>query len=257
MVEPSKRKQKGRSPRYPGIDLETAIQRAGQLWEQEAQYSTNVHTVLHHWGYQPKSGAGAVAIAALKSFGLLEDSGSGDARTATLTHLAQDIVLADDEEKRTAAIQSAALLPTAHDDLWKRYSSQLPSDQSLQLYLIRERHFTPGGAKELAAEYKRTLAFAGLTGRGATVSQWDPEEIDLSGISQDATVKAPAARTVATGGMATVSSNLEIPVPLTDGGMVVISVPRRMTIDAWGQMLSVLEAYKPALTSSPDLPPND
>lgn len=256
-MESSKRKQKGRSPRYPGIDLETAIQRARQLWEREAQYATNVHTVLQHWGYQPKSGAGAVAIAALKSFGLIEDSGAGDARTVALTVLAQDIVLSDDDEQRTDAIQSAALLPTAHDDLWKRYSSQLPSDQSLQLYLMRERQFTPGGAKELASEYKRTLAFAGLTGRGVAVSQRSPEEAQSSGISQGVTAKPPVAGTMAGGGTATVSRNLEIPVPLTDGGMVVISVPRSMTVDAWRQMLSVLEAYKPALTSPPDFPPND
>jgi hypothetical protein len=163
------RKRKGRSPRYPGIDLETAVERARKLWAEEAHYTTNVQVALGHWGYAPKSGGGAVAIAALKAFGLLDDTGAGDARKVHLTELAQDILLSEAPGRRQEAIQDAALRPPAHADLWSRYGAQLPSDQSVQLYLMRERGFTPGGAAELVSEFKRTISFAGLTGRPATV----------------------------------------------------------------------------------------
>src|SRR5436305_2614833 len=105
-------KRKGRSPRYPGIALDLAVQRARQLWEKERVYPTNVQTALSHWGYAPKSGGGAVAIAALKSFGLIEDNGSGDARTVQLTERAQQILLSDDPLQVRSATEDAALAPT-------------------------------------------------------------------------------------------------------------------------------------------------
>src|SRR5438874_12768923 len=113
-------KRRGRSPRYPGIPLDLAIERAKQLWEKEQLYPTNVQTALAHWGYAPKSGGGAVAIAALKSFSLIEDDGSGDARTVRLTERAQQILLSEDPMQVRSATQEAALAPTIHRDLWER-----------------------------------------------------------------------------------------------------------------------------------------
>src|SRR4051812_1763070 len=81
---PAKAK-KARSPGYPGIDLKTAVERARELWRAQQGNYANVGTILHHWGYKPHSGAGLVALAALKKFGFIEDDGSGQTRRARLT----------------------------------------------------------------------------------------------------------------------------------------------------------------------------
>lgn len=175
--------RKGRSPSYPGIDLEFAIQRAEQLWQHEHHYPTAVPTILGHWGYGTKSGGGFAAIAALKNFGLMDDQGTGPDRTAWLTKLAQDILTAESKEQRQALIRQAALKPSMHLALWEKYGSRLPSDVSMQLFLTREREFTPSGAGELVSEWKRTLAYAKLadeagsvTPNGADAKQDSPED---------------------------------------------------------------------------------
>jgi hypothetical protein len=252
------RKQKGRSPRYPGIDLELALHRARQLWNEEAHYPTNVQVALRHWGYAPKSGGGAVALAALKSFGLLDDEGSGDARKVWLTTRAQDILMTDDEAYREEAIREAALLPPAHQDLWDRYGPQLPSDQSLQLYLMRERGFTPSGASELASEYKRTISFARLTERGATVSpDGRQEEESVTPAPSAEAVTRPAPPRAYGGGAGVSKDQIVIPVPLREG-MGTISLPRYLSQGSWDVILAVLKAYEPSLTAdAPDASSGD
>lgn len=173
-LPPSARKK--RSPSYPGIDLGLALERAQVLWDQEHHYAAAVQTVLSHWGYGAKSGGGFAALAALKSFGLAIDEGSGENRTVRLSRVAQDILTTDNEAVRTNLIQKCALTPKAHAELWTTYKDKLPSDQNMELFLIRERDFTPSGAKELISEWKRTMAFAGLTADTDMVSgDGDPD----------------------------------------------------------------------------------
>src|SRR5688500_14916003 len=90
----------GRSPSYPGIDLELALQRANELWAREHHYPTAIPTILSHWGYGSKSGGGFAAVAALKTFGLLDDRGTGEGRQAWLSRLAQDIITAENPTAR-------------------------------------------------------------------------------------------------------------------------------------------------------------
>src|SRR5690242_15989093 len=120
-MEASTRKQVGRSPRYPGIDLERAVERARTLFEKEAHYPTNTQIVLQHWGYAPKGGGGAVTLAALKAFGLIETDGAGDRRTAHVSRLAENILNPENPLIRQDALKTAALLPQAHRDIWEQY----------------------------------------------------------------------------------------------------------------------------------------
>ena len=54
--------KRGRSPSYPGLNLEEAIQRTKTLYAHESQNSAHVAVVLGHWGYKPKSGLGLVIL---------------------------------------------------------------------------------------------------------------------------------------------------------------------------------------------------
>lgn len=248
----------GRSPSYPGIDLELAVRRVQELWEHEHHYEAAVPTILEHWGYGAKSGGGFAALAALKSFGLLEDQGSGSDRKAWLSTLAQDIITAENERDRLAYIRQAALTPPAHAMLWEKYKSRLPSDQSLQLFLTRERNFTPSGAGELVSEWKRTMAYAELTGEVGSTPNDVGDSPETGNRKEEPHVTPPPVmerdaeqertpreeqikRTLEDSGGRTKRT---IQIPYGPGAFALLEVPIPMTPAEWDQMLAVMQAMK-------------
>jgi hypothetical protein len=185
MADPTenKKQRKGRSPNYPGLDLGAALEKARALYQRERNHAAAVETILEHWGYKPKSGGGLVAFAALKKFGLVEDSGTGADRKAKLTARALDIIHDErsDSKERRDAIRAAALEPSIHRELFDTYKGVLPSDQNLRYNLLRERGFTESGANEFIREIRATFTFAGITGSGSL----SDEEEDKPSESED------------------------------------------------------------------------
>lgn len=174
-MEEVKRK-KGRSPSYPAINLKAAIEKASMLYQKEGKHATPTFTALSDMGYSATSGAGLVALAALKKFGLVEDEGSGVDRVVKLTDLALDIILSPDEDskEKIQAIQHAAMVPPIHSELWKEFGGSLPSPANLRHNLIRKRNFTDSGANEFIRQFSETIAFAKLA-ESATIPTDDSD----------------------------------------------------------------------------------
>ena len=174
MAETTKRKR-ARSPKFPGIDLKTAIAKATALYEKEPTRSAPQEIVLKHWNYSSKSGAGLVALGAVRGFGLVETVG----KEIKLTDLALDI-LQDDRPgstSRQAALWKAALLPSMHAILWKHYNGTIPSDDTLRFHLRRDRGFTDKGADDFIKQFRATLAFANSEKNGK-ISGGEGEETE-------------------------------------------------------------------------------
>ena len=117
-VQAPKSKKK-RSPAYPGINLAQAIRRTSEFYEAEHRNPASFVAAAKHWGYGPKSGGALVAVAALKSFGLLAEIDSAKDRTFQISPLGLRIV-ADkrpESKERDEAIKEAALRPKIHSDL--------------------------------------------------------------------------------------------------------------------------------------------
>lgn len=250
----------GRSPSYPGIDLELAVRRAGELWKHEHHYPAAVETILGHWGYGAKSGGGFAAVAALKSFGLLEYEGSGAERKAWLSTLAQDILTAENEETRRSFVRKAALEPPVHAMLWERYESRLPSDTSLELFLTRERNFTPSGASELVSEWKRTLVYAGLTDDPGSAPSQTGDSAEKANRREEPRVtpppvighesaRDPGARDEQEAREQPRSQRTKrtIQVPYAPSAWALLEASFPMTEEEWQQMLAVLQAMKVGL----------
>ena len=174
-----------RSPSYPGISLPQAIERAKKLYQAENRNAAPIDAILQHWAYSPGSGAGMVAVAALKKFGLLADEGSGKQRKARLTNLALKIILDERENspERDEAIKLAALSPSIHKEVWEKFSG-LPSDATLRHFLRFERGFTNGAADELVKEIHETVSFAKLD-QSDTLSNGDGDTGDASPAADD------------------------------------------------------------------------
>ena len=131
--EAEQRAARTRSPAYPGIGLESAIKRTRELYVHDKLNLVPLSIVIKRWGYKPKSSAGIITAAALKSFGLVRDSGAGPERKLQVTELAHKIFLdtRQDSQERDQLIKDAALRPKIHSVLWKKWGHDLPSDETL------------------------------------------------------------------------------------------------------------------------------
>lgn len=242
------RKRRGRSPSYPGIDLQQALRRSHKLYEHETRHAAPVAVILQHWGYKPNSGGGLVALAALKKFGLLVDEGSGKQRKARLSSAAVAIAVDTRPEtgERLKALQLAALTPSIHRELWDEYAGVLPSDTTLRFKLVTEKNFTESGADEFILQFKRTLAFAKL-GEGDMLSGDDKDKPPPEGEAEmtpptEFKEEAPAPSTVQ---QTTGAVVIQLPVAPSEWAALRANFP--LTPEKWQQMLDVLEAMKPSL----------
>ena len=236
------KRKKGRSPSYPGIDLQEALSRARTLYSIERRNLIPVMTALGHWNYKSASGPGAVVLAALKKFGLLDDEGTGQKRHVKLTPLALKIIQDEREvsPERDSAIRQAALTPTIHKQLWDEYRGDLPSDANLRFKLVHERAFTESGAAEFIPEFRRTITFAQLGERDS--------------LSEDVGDKAEEERRSGMGGAGIAlrppPSAQTVQLPISPAEWATLQAPFPLTEAKWKQMLAVLNAMKPALVQN-------
>lgn len=177
----SKSKRGLRSPGYPAIDIEAAIDRARLLKE----YAPNrkpipVDTALAQWKYSPGSGAGLQQLASLKKFGLLEDRGSKDQRTVVVTDLAWKILTDPRPEsvERKKSIREAALMPRLHAEMRDRWPHGLPADSAVQVWLVQEKMFNEKAVKNFLSQIRSTFEYAELDNTPETGDNSDDESDD-------------------------------------------------------------------------------
>ncbi len=245
-ITESPKRKRGRSPSYPGIDLKEAVDKARILYNKEGRNAAPVETILAHWGYKRDSGPGYTALAAVKKFGLLNDEGSGPRRKARLSDKALRILLdqRDDSRERLQALQSAALAPPIHADLWRKYEAALPSEATLKYELQMDRNFTERGADEFIPQYKRTIEFAQLTDHDKLSG-----EIEDKPLQESEGFMAPPTKLEAPPEAPAIEKHqprvIQLPISATE--WAALQAPFPITEAKWKQMLAVLEAMKPAL----------
>ena len=153
-----------RSPNYPAITLEKAIERARVFWNHEKRNPANITVALRHWGYGPNSGGGRTLVGALVGFGVVRDEGAGDKRQLRLSETAIRVLL--DERplstEREAAIRELALTPKIYRDILARWPHLDVSDDNLRYYLLAERKFNDNAVGEFIRDFRATMAFAKL-----------------------------------------------------------------------------------------------
>lgn len=154
-----------RSPAYPFVALDVAIDRARAFWAKENRHAARIAVAAGHWNYKEKSSGALLTVSALKQHGLLDDEGAGADRTVKISELARQIILDEvlDSPQRMAAIKKSALMPKLYADLWRKWGAALPSDESFRTFLRLDEGFNDSAAQAVLKNYKATLTFAKMT----------------------------------------------------------------------------------------------
>ncbi len=175
------KKAKDRSPSFPFITLERALARAAQFYAEERRGVTPYTRAVMHWNYSESSSGGLQTVAALKAYGLLNESGgSGKARQLQLSDLALRIVLdkrPEDEAggERRALIRRAALSPAVAAEVHDRWPDRLPSPTTLHHFLVVDKKFNVSAADTAIKILKENQEFAGLDSDVVSSAEGDSE----------------------------------------------------------------------------------
>jgi hypothetical protein len=220
-------KKKVRSPSFPFIGLREALDRARAFYEAEQRNAARPETAAAHWGYSPKSSGGKQTIAALRAFGLLD----GDA-LVKLSGRALRIVLDErsGSEERERLLQQAALMPPIHARLWERYGAELPSAQTLRLWLILDEGFNENSVDDFLTEYRETLEYAQLLQTGPAREEPREERVVAAPAS-------PPARPAETTGID------PLVFPLLDGNAVELRIRRKISAEEAEDLRTVFELW--------------
>ena len=155
---------KVRSPNYPVIDLGKALEKATLLHTSYRTTPVSFKIAVEKWGYKPDSSVASQTVAALKSFGLAAVDGTGDDRKVSVTDAAVKIIMG--HPSRDSLLQSAALAPRIHRELWDKFFSGKAApdpDDLIKHYLQWERadgKFNHESISPFLNQFKRTIAFA-------------------------------------------------------------------------------------------------
>lgn len=168
------RKSKDRSPNFPFIPLVRALQRAQEFYNNERRGPAPFAVAASHWGYSPTSSGSLQTAAALKSYGLIVDEGTGPSRKLRLSELALRILLDQrpDNSERLAYIRQAAMMPPVAAEIYKKFPNELPSDPTLNHLLVLEMGFNQGTAIKVVEILKHNQKFVGNSSQN-TISSDD------------------------------------------------------------------------------------
>lgn len=170
-----------RSPNYPFISLERAIERAKQIYEPDKRHEVPIAVASkNRWDYKYPGSQCDQTVAALKAYGLVDVNGAGDGRTIRISDRAYRILAgAQDAPER---IKDAALAPLIHAELWQKYSSQgIPANDLIRHYLLFDREngtFNDDVVDGVIERFKDTISFAKLI-EGDKISEADGKQKEV------------------------------------------------------------------------------
>jgi len=122
-------------------------------------------------GFSGKNGASASALGSLRQFGLIEGIGE----KTRVSDLAISIFEPIAKHERIESIRQAAFRPRVFSEIHERFGNKVPSvDEPIKAFLVRERDFSPNGAKQCIETLRATVAFLEAEAESLEQEQHDP-----------------------------------------------------------------------------------
>ena len=154
--------QRDRSPAYPIVPLETALQRLTEFDTHFKRSPARPEKIGDAWGIKAKAYADRTA-AALRYFGLLEYQGTGKNRHVVVSDQGRKFLRAQQEETKREVVKAAALRPKQIAKFWNDWGADRPADAACLDDLVLEKGFSEAGAREFLKVYDATISYAKLS----------------------------------------------------------------------------------------------
>jgi hypothetical protein len=149
-----KMEKKSRSPRYPNINLQDAIEKVRVIYQKEHIHKANREVIAKDLGYAGVNGASATIISSIKQYGLLESIGDLLKVTDDATIILE---LSQNDPERIEAVKRAAFAPKLFSEIYDEFGDRLPSDENLRLSLVK-RGFNSKAANSVIRAYRETFS---------------------------------------------------------------------------------------------------
>jgi hypothetical protein len=164
-VKDDVRRVRLRSPGYPAIGLQEAIERVAKLYAQDKTAVVPMDAAGKHIGFAKAHGQALMFLSALRKFGLVEYP--SDSRVVVTRRAVDILTFPEGHERREKAVQEAALSPNIYLELFERYrNSGLPSDEAIAPELIADKGFNPSAVASFLKDFRASLEYAGLLADG-------------------------------------------------------------------------------------------
>jgi hypothetical protein len=140
-----------RSPNYPALGLQEAINRTAALYKVQHTHLAPREVVAKGMGYSGLNGASATAVSALIKYGLLEREGED----LKVSERAMRILHPHNPDEKASALREAALSPPLFAELMERFPGQMPNEDLLRNYLVR-KGFAEAALSPVISAYRET-----------------------------------------------------------------------------------------------------
>jgi len=170
-----------RSPNYPQLSLEEALQRVEKIYKAENTHKADKEVIAKVLGYNSLNGTSLTIIGALNRYELLQADGDGLKVSGDAVDI---LLLSEGEPQRVEALQRCAFAPQVFADLHSNFGETLPSDSNLRHFLVTKKSFLDKAADEVIRIYRQNWEFikaisAEYTRRNLTSELQQPSETPM------------------------------------------------------------------------------
>lgn len=154
------KKQAQRSPLYPIVGLDIAIQKLEKFYNVEGQNTVSREAAIEALGYKGASGASLQMLATLIQYELLEKAGTGEIK---ISDIGLALIVGTETEKQESILK-AAKKPLIFEEILNQFSSNKPSERSLLSFLIQRKPkgYVHSSAKKIINSFFDTMELANL-----------------------------------------------------------------------------------------------
>jgi hypothetical protein len=229
------KRKKPNSPKAPGTSLRTAITETSKLYQRYSHGTFGRGEMAHALAMSNGSGAFLAKAAALKGYGLIEDTANGSIRVTDLFKALYSAPAGSPELKRNAL--RAVSLPPVYAGLLAQFKSKIPDEDAIALRLETTGGFNHDRAAEVAGAFRGTLLDFGLIDEsGNVLPVRDDDHVEEGEQRREAETvpDVPAGPGI-----------FRVEVPLGPGRRALLALPEDIGAADTAKICAVLAAYGP------------
>ncbi|MGH6850338.1 MAG: hypothetical protein ACREDD_07815 [Methylocella sp.] len=163
-VEPLEKGQRDRSPSFPFIPLETAIERLSEFEAHHRRAAVTVNRIGPAWAMKAGTSQAQQTLAALKAYGLLESQRGPNGSEVSISEEGRTYLLAQQDSIKRQVLERAAIKPKQIELYWRKWGADRPKDAAcLDALCLDGGQFSKDGAEKFLKVYDATIAFAKLS----------------------------------------------------------------------------------------------